>query len=69
MAHPVPHPHQARTLHFRAFPDPLLLLLADESAGRGLRRLADLLEGLLLDRQALQPPPPANPALEALLPF
>jgi len=38
-------------------------------AGRPQGRLAALLDDLLTERQAEQPEPPADPELEALLPF
>jgi hypothetical protein len=47
----------------------LLLCLIDECFGRGLIRLAGLLDDLLTERQAEQPEPVLDPELEALLPF
>jgi hypothetical protein len=47
----------------------LLLFLSEECWGRGLIRLAGLLDDLLTERQAEQPEPPVDPELEALLPF
>jgi hypothetical protein len=58
----------SRRLHFAAMPDPLLVLLAEEAFCKGLQRVSDLLEELLMDRQAEQPAV-VNPAMEALLPF
>ena len=63
------HLHAARRLHFSASSDGLLLWLSEECWCRGLIRLAALLDDLLTERQAEQPEPPADPELEALLPF
>ena len=43
--------------------------LSEECWGRGLIRLAELLDDLLTERQAEQPEPQLDPELEALLPF
>ena len=59
----------SRRLHFAAMPDPLLVLLAEEAFCKGLQRVSDLLEELLMDRQAEQPGPAWDPALAAILPF
>ena len=50
-------------------PDHLLVLLAEEAFCKGLQRVSDLLEELLVDRQAEQPEPAWDPALAAILPF
>jgi hypothetical protein len=63
------HLHVARRLHFSASSDGLLLWLSEECWGRGLVRLGELLDDLLIERQAEQPEPPVDPELEALLPF
>ena len=63
------HLHAARRLYFSASSDGLLHWLSEECWGRGLIRLAELLDDLLIERQAEQPEPPADPELEALLPF
>ena len=63
------HVHTARRLHFAASSDGLLLFLRDECWGRGLIRLAGLLDDLHTERQAEQPEPILDPELEALLPF
>ena len=71
------HLHAARREHFSAGSDGLLLWLSEECWARGLIRLAALLVGaafsagvdLLTERQAEQPESPADPELEALLPF
>ena len=63
------HVHSARRLHFAASSDGLLLFLSEECWGRGLIRLAGLLDDLLTERQAEQPEPVLDPELEALLPF
>jgi hypothetical protein len=63
------HVHTARRLHFAASSDGLLFFLGEECWGRGLIRLAGLLDDLLTDRQAEQPAPLLAPELEALLPF
>jgi len=47
----------------------LLIWLSEECWGRGLIRLAELLDELLTERQAEQPEPVMDPELEALLPF
>jgi hypothetical protein len=63
------HVHSARRLHFAASSDGLLLFLSEECWGRGLIRLAGLLDDLLTERQAEQPEPVLDPELEAFLPF
>lgn len=63
------HVHTARRLHFSASSDGLLLWLIEECWGRGLIRLAGLLDELLTEWQAEQPEPHLDPELEALLPF
>jgi hypothetical protein len=63
------HVHTARRLHFSASSDGLLLWLSEECLGRGLIRLGELLDELLIERQAEQPEPLLDPELEALLPF
>ena len=63
------HVHTARRLHFSASTDGLLLWLSEECWGRGLIRLAELLDELLTERQAEQPKPHLDPELKALLPF
>jgi len=63
------HVHAARRLHFSASSDGLLQWLCEECSGRGLLRLGELLDDLLIERQAEQPEPPHDPELEALLPF
>ena len=63
------HVHTARRLHFSASSDGLLLWLSEECWGRGLIRLAELLDELLTERQAEQPEPHLDPELGALLPF
>jgi hypothetical protein len=64
------HVHTARRLHFSASSDDSLLIwLSEECWGRGLIRLAELLDELLTERQAEQPEPHLDPELEALLPF
>ena len=67
MAHA--HAHTARLLQFSASSDGLLLWLSEECWGRGLIRLAGLLDDVLTERQAEQPDPAHDPELEALLPF
>jgi len=47
----------------------LLLWLSQKCWGRGLVRLAELLDDLLIERQTEQSELPADPVLEALLPF
>jgi hypothetical protein len=61
------HVHAARRLHFAASSDGLLLFLSEECWGRGLVRLASLLDHLLIERHAEQPEPALDPELEALL--
>ena len=68
-APPSVHVHAARRLHFSASGDALLVWLSEECWGRGLVRLAGLLDDLLIERQAEQPEPPLDPELVALLPF
>ncbi len=63
------HAHTARRLQFSASSDGLLLFLSEECWGRGLIRLAELLDDLLTERQAEQPAPQLDSELEALLPF
>ena len=63
------HLHAARRLHFSASCDGLLYWLSEECWGRGLVRLAGLLDELLIKRQAEQPEPALDPELEALLPY
>jgi hypothetical protein len=63
------HVHTARCLHFSASSDGWLLWLSEECWGRGLIRLAGLLDELLIERQAEQPEPRLDPELEALLTF
>ena len=63
------HIHAARRLHFSASSDGLLHWLSEECSIRGLRRLGELLDDLLTERQAEQPERPMDPELEALLPF
>jgi hypothetical protein len=67
--HTTVHVHAARRLHFFASSDGLLHWLSEECWGRGLIRLAGLLDDLLTERQAEQPERPMDPELEALLPF
>jgi hypothetical protein len=61
--------HAARRLHFAASSDGLLHFLSEECWGRGLIRLAGLLDDLLTERQAEQPKPLLDLELETLLPF
>jgi hypothetical protein len=63
------HAHAARRLYFAASSDGLLHWLSEECSIRGLRRLGELLDDLLTERQAEQPAPVLDPELEALLPF
>jgi hypothetical protein len=63
------HAHAAWRLHFAASSDGLLYWLSEECSIRGLRRLGELLDDLLIERQAEQPAPVLDPELEALLPF
>jgi hypothetical protein len=63
------HTHVAHRLRFSASSDGLLHWLSEECWGRGLIRLGELLDELLIERQAEQPEPPLDPELEALLPF
>jgi hypothetical protein len=63
------HAHAARRLYFAASSDGLLYGLSEECSSWGLRRLGDLLDDLLTERQTEQPEPPMDPELEALLPF
>lgn len=63
------HAHAARRLHFAASSEGLLHWLSEECWGRGLRRLGERLDDLLIGRQAEQPEPMLDPELEALLPF
>jgi hypothetical protein len=63
------HAHAARRFHFSASSDGLLHWLSEECWGRGLIRLAELLDDLLTERQAEQPETQLDPELEALLPF
>jgi hypothetical protein len=59
-------PHTCRRLQFAASSDALLHWLIEECWDRGLVRLAELLEDLLIERQAQQPQPLVDPELEAL---
>lgn len=62
------HLHAARRLHFSSSSDGLIFWLSEECWGRGLVRLGELLEELLIERQAEQPEqpePPLDPELEA----
>lgn len=61
--------HTARRLRFSASSDGLLHWLSEECWGRGLIRLGELLDDLLIEPQAEQPEPLLDPELEALLPF
>ena len=63
------HVHTARRLHFSASSDGWLLWLSEECWGRGLIRLAELLDELLNERQAEQPEPHLDSELESPLPF
>ncbi len=63
------HAPAARRRHFAASSDGFLLWLSEECSGRGLLRLGELLDELLIERQDEQPEPPLDPELEALLPF
>jgi hypothetical protein len=63
------HAHAARRRHFSASSDGLLHFLSEECWGRGLIRLAGLLDDLLTERQAEQPKPLLDLELETLLPF
>ena len=63
------HLHAARRLHFSANSHGSLLWLSQECWGRGLVRLAELLDDLLIERQTEQSELPADPVLDALLPF
>jgi hypothetical protein len=63
------HVHAARRLHFAANSDSLLLFLSEECWGRGLIRLAGLIDDLLTERQSEQPEPLLDLELEAPLPF
>jgi hypothetical protein len=51
------HAHTARRLQFSSSSDGLLLFLSEECWGRGLIRLAELLDDLLTERQAEQAKP------------
>jgi hypothetical protein len=62
------HLHSARRLHFTAGSDGLLIWLGEEFWGRGLFRLAKLLDDLRTERQAEQPVQPLDPGLEGLCP-
>ena len=68
-AHASAHLHAARRLHFSANSHGSLLWLSQECWGRGLVRLAELLDDLLIERQTEQSELPADPVLDALLPF
>jgi len=61
--------HSASRLHFTASSDGLLIWLCKEFWGRGLFRLAELLDGLLNERLAKQPVRPLDSGLEGLLPL
>jgi len=63
------HVYFARRLHFSASSDGFLYWLSEECSNRGLRRVGELLDDLLTERQAEQPEPPLDPELEALLSF
>ena len=63
------HIHAARRLHFSASSGGLLLRLSEVCLGRGLIRLAEILDDLLTERQAEQPESLLDPELEGLLPF
>lgn len=63
------HGHIARRLHFSVSSDGLLHWLSEECWGRGLVRLAGLLDELLIARQAEQSEPALDAEIEALLPF
>jgi hypothetical protein len=63
------HIHTARRLHFSASSYGLLLRLSEVCWGRGLIRLAEILDDLLTERQPEQPEPLLDPELEGLLPF
>ena len=63
------HVHAARRLQFSASSDGVLLVLSEECWGRGLIRLAGLLDDLLTERQAEQSEPVLDLELKALLPF
>ena len=69
MATATAHVHSSRRQHFSAYGSGLLIHLAEEASGRRLCRLSELLEDLLVELQAQQPAPAADPELEALLPF
>ena len=60
---------RSRPCRGTASSDGLLHWLSEECSGRGLRRLGELLDDLLTERQAEQPERPMDPELEALLPF
>jgi len=62
------HVHTARRLHFSASSDGLLLWLSEECWGRGLIRLAELLDELLTERQAEQPEPHLDPSWRPFCP-
>lgn len=64
-APPSVHVHAARRLHLSASSDGVLLWLSEECWGRGLVRLAGLLDDLLIERQAEQSEPQLGPGLEA----
>jgi len=65
----VAHVHAAHRLEFSASSDGLLFWLSEECWGRGLIRLAELLDELLTERQAEQPAPQVDAELEGLLLF
>ena len=68
-AHTPVHLHAARRLHFSASSDGLLLWLSEKCWCRGLILMATLLDALLIEPQAEESEPPADPELEALLLF
>jgi len=59
----------ARLSSFNQFNDALLGYLAEECFQRRLERLADLIENILIDRQAQQPAVALDPALLAFMPY
>jgi hypothetical protein len=59
----------ARFSSFNQFNDALLSHLAEECFQRRLDRLADLIEDILIDRQAQQPAVALDPALLAFMPY
>jgi hypothetical protein len=59
----------ARLSSFNQFNDVLLGYLAEECFQRRLERLADLIEDILIDRQAQQPAVALDPSLLAFMPY